>query len=66
MSTHELNALNEQLLNEINQTGKLFLSSTKLNGKFVIRIAISSIRTREENIKNAQQLIEQKLNELIN
>ena len=61
----ELNALNEKLLDEINKSGKLFLSHTKLNGKFVIRIAISSIRTKEENIKNAQQLIEQKLNELL-
>jgi aromatic-L-amino-acid decarboxylase len=62
---NELNALNEKLLEEINKTGKLFLSNTKLNGKFVIRIAISGIRTKEKNIKDAQQLIEQKLNELV-
>ncbi|MCH6575156.1 MAG: amino acid decarboxylase [Bacteroidetes bacterium] len=62
----ELNTLNEKLLDEINKTGKLFLSSTKLNGKFIIRIAISSIRTKEKNIKDAQQLIIQRLNELIN
>jgi aromatic-L-amino-acid decarboxylase len=62
----ELNTLNEKLLDEINKTGKLFLSGTKLNGKFVIRIAISSIRTMEKNVLDAQQLIEQKLNELIN
>ena len=61
----ELNALNEKLLDEINKTGKLFLSNTKLNGKFVIRIAISSIRTMEKNVKDAQHLIEQKLNELL-
>ncbi len=62
---NELNALNEKLLDEINKTGKLFLSGTKLNGKFVIRIAISSIRTMEKNVLDAQQLIEQKLNELV-
>ncbi|MGB5894489.1 MAG: pyridoxal-dependent decarboxylase [Ignavibacteriaceae bacterium] len=61
----KLNALNEKLLDEINKTGKLFLSSTKLNGKFVIRIAISSIRTMEKNVLDAQQLIEQKLNKLL-
>ena len=61
----ELNALNENLLEEINKTGKLFLSGTTLNGKFVIRIAISSIRVKEENIKNAQLLIEQQLKELL-
>jgi len=61
----ELNVLNKKLLEEINKTGKLFLSSTRLNEKFVIRIAISSIRTKEENIKNAQRLIEKKLNVLL-
>jgi aromatic-L-amino-acid decarboxylase len=61
----ELNALNKKLLEEINKTGKLFLSGTTLNGGFVIRIAISSIRTKEENIKNAQRLIEQQLNVLL-
>jgi len=61
----ELNALNKKLLDKINITGKLFLSSTKLNNKFVIRIAISSIRTKEKNIKDARQLIELKLNELL-
>ena len=61
----ELNALNEKLLDEINKTGKLFLSGTTLNGSFVIRIAISSIRITEQNINNARQLIEQKLNELL-
>ncbi len=60
----ELNALNEKLLDEINKSGKLFLSHTKLNSKFVIRIAISSIRTMEKNVKDAQHLIEQKLNGL--
>ncbi len=62
----ELNAFNDKLLDEINKTGKLFLSNTKLNGKFVIRIAVSSIRTMEKNVKDAQHLIEQKMNELIN
>ena len=62
----ELNALNEKLLDEINKTGELFLSGTTLNGRFVIRIAISSIRTLEINVKDAQHLIDQKLNELIN
>jgi len=60
-----LNALNEKLLDKINESGKLFLSHTKLNGKFVIRIAISSIRTMEKNVLGARQLIELKLNELL-
>ncbi len=61
----ELNALNEKLLDKINKSGKLFLSHTKLNGKYVLRISISGIRTSEQNVKYAQQLIELKLNELL-
>ncbi len=61
----KLNSLNKKLLEEINKSGKLFLSGTTLNGRTVIRIAISSIRTNEENVNNAKRLIEQKLNVLI-
>ena len=61
----ELNELNQKLLDNINSTGKLFLSHTKLNNKFVIRIAISGIRTFEQNVNDARNLIEQKLNELL-
>jgi aromatic-L-amino-acid decarboxylase len=53
----ELNALNEKLLDEINKTGKLFLSNTILNGKFVIRIAISGLRTQKKHVKKAWELI---------
>ncbi len=62
---YELNAFNEKLLDKINKSGKLLLSHTKLNGKYVIRISISGIRTSEQNVKYAQQLIELKLNELL-
>jgi len=54
---NELSALNEKLLDEINKSGKLFLSGTKLSGKFVIRISISGLRTQEEHVKQAWELI---------
>ena len=57
--------LNKKLLEEINKTGKLFLSGTTLNGRYVIRIAISGIRTKAEHINNAKQLIDQKLSRLL-
>jgi len=61
----ELNVLNKKLLEEINKTGKLFLSGTTLSGRYVIRIAISGIRTKEEHINSAKHLIEQKLSGLL-
>ena len=61
----KLSELNQKLLDKINATGKLFLSHTKLKGKYVIRIAISGIRTQEIHIKAAKHLIESTLSELI-
>ncbi len=59
---NQLNKLNEKLLNKINETGELFLSHTKLNGKFTIRIAISGLRTEERHVKKAWELIQNKAN----
>lgn len=60
-----VDGLNEKLLQKINETGKLFLSHTKLNGKFVIRLTISGIRTEERHVSEAWKLIQRKLEELL-
>ncbi len=56
-SEQELNKLNEELLEKINQSGKIFLSHTKLNGKFTIRLTIGSIRHEKRHIEEAWILI---------
>ncbi|HEX2640176.1 MAG TPA: pyridoxal-dependent decarboxylase, partial [Pyrinomonadaceae bacterium] len=38
----DLDALNERLMNEINASGEAYLSHTKLNGQFVIRLSVGS------------------------
>ncbi len=57
-------ALNEALMHNVNATGEAFFSHTKLNGVFVIRLAIGNIRTTEEHIARAWQLLNEQLQQL--
>ena len=53
----DLNVLNSKLMDEINKTGRIFLSHTKLNGNFVIRLVVSGIRTEEKHVFEAWEII---------
>lgn len=59
-----LDELNERLLEAVNGTRALFLSHTKLNGKFVIRLAIGNLRTEERHVALAWKILCEKLNTL--
>jgi len=59
LSDEELNELNDKLLDKINSSGKFFLSHTKLNSKFVIRLTIGSIRQERRHVEEAWSLINQ-------
>ncbi|MBI3651544.1 MAG: amino acid decarboxylase [Acidobacteria bacterium] len=48
-----LETLNEQIMERVNQRGKVFLSHTKLNGTFTIRLAIGNLRTATAHIQLA-------------
>lgn len=54
-----LDALNEQLLNAVNASGAAFLTHTKLRGHFTIRLAVGNIRTTEEHVRRAWQLLQE-------
>ena len=51
------NTLNKKLVEYLHEDGNVFLSSTVLNEKFVIRIAILSFRTKKETIDKAMVMI---------
>lgn len=55
----ELNRLNEELLQNVNKTGKIFITHTKLNGKYTLRFAIGQTEVQEKHINNAWQLIQE-------
>jgi aromatic-L-amino-acid decarboxylase len=48
---------NEALLERVNATGELFISHTKLNGRYVLRLAVGNERTTEEDVRRAWELL---------
>lgn len=57
----ELDSLNEQLLETANASGQVFLSHTRINGRFALRLAVGHIRTTEVHIKKAWDLLVDRL-----
>ncbi|MBU0473071.1 MAG: amino acid decarboxylase [Bacteroidetes bacterium] len=62
----ELNIFNKTLMDNVNATGKAFLSHTVLNGKFTIRVVISGIRTEEIHVKDVFELINAEFEKISN
>jgi aromatic-L-amino-acid decarboxylase len=55
---------NERLLAAVNAAGPVFMIQTKLNGRFVIRLAIGNARTQREHVRGAWDIIRTKAAEL--
>jgi aromatic-L-amino-acid decarboxylase len=52
-------AENKAILEAANATGEVFLSSTVLNGKVVLRVAIGNLGTTWEDVNHAWELVKQ-------
>jgi len=52
-----LDTLNEAVMASVNRDGKVFLSHTKLNGKYTLRLAIGNIRTTRRHVELAWDLL---------
>jgi aromatic-L-amino-acid decarboxylase len=52
-----IDRLNERIMERVNASGEAFLSHTKLDGKFVIRLAVGNLRTEERHVRRAWELI---------
>jgi aromatic-L-amino-acid decarboxylase len=50
-------AANELLMNRVNAAGEIFISHTKLDGRFVLRLAIGNARTTEADVRFAWDVL---------
>ena len=59
ISTHQLNAVNEKLIHQLNDSGKLYLSHTVLNGKYTLRMVTAQTNVTREHVDKAWFLIKE-------
>jgi aromatic-L-amino-acid decarboxylase len=48
---------NEAIVERANRSGEIFLSHTKLNGRYVLRLAIGNARTTEADVRRAWEVL---------
>jgi aromatic-L-amino-acid decarboxylase len=48
---------NEELLERANRSGEMFISHTRLNGRYVLRLAIGNARTNENDLRRAWDVL---------
>jgi aromatic-L-amino-acid decarboxylase len=48
---------NAALLERVNARGEVFLSHTKLDGRYVLRLAVGNLRTTEEDVRRAWDVL---------
>ena len=50
---------NQKLLDALNQSGNLYLTHTRLDGKFTLRLCVGQTNTKSRHVEQAWQLIQQ-------
>jgi aromatic-L-amino-acid/L-tryptophan decarboxylase len=61
MGVDDLDALNERIMNQINASGEAYLSHTKLDGEFTLRLSVGSIRVEERHLRKVWDLLNRAL-----
>ena len=56
---------NEKLVHKVQQDGRIFISSTILNGKFTLRLAVLVFRTHLAHIDLTLQILKEKVEEVL-
>jgi aromatic-L-amino-acid/L-tryptophan decarboxylase len=53
--------LNERILEGVNSTGEIFISNTRLSGRYTLRLAIGNLHTTETHVRRAWELLQQQM-----
>ncbi len=53
----EVDRLNQELQNRVNATGRVFITGTRLRGRYVLRVALGHLTTTEADVRNAWDVI---------
>ena len=61
----QLNALNEKLNHTLNDSGKIYLSHTVLNGKYTLRMVTAQTNVTAAHVGKAWELIKETARKLI-
>jgi len=56
----DVNAFNKKLVSEVQKEGKVFISSTMLNGNFTLRLAVLAFRTHLETVDTLLNQLKEK------
>ena len=48
---------NERILERVNASGEIFVNHTKLDGRYVLRLAIGNVRTTEADVRRAWEVL---------
>lgn len=62
--TGDANEFNKKLINEIHRDGRVFLSSTHINGTVYLRLAVLNFRTHKEEVDLILSVLREKIQEL--
>ena len=54
---NELDRLNQEIMDRVNASGEIFVSHTRVAGRFAIRLAVGNLRTSERHVRRAWELI---------
>ena len=60
----DVDAENQTIMDRLNQSGDLFLTHTKLNGKLMLRLSVGQMNTQEHHVENAWKRIREEAQKL--